>query len=312
MTDVSIVIPTRNRSALLQTTLRSALGQKGVNIEVIVVDEASDDDTPSVLAGISDRRLRVIRNDRPLGLPGARNRGGGEARGEWLVFLDDDDLWAPDKLVRQVRAAADAGCEWAYTGAVNFEGRRIVYSRPPLPPQDVVAALRRYNAIPGGGSNVVMRRSTWRRVGPFEPRFRNGGEDWEMSIRLAKIGRPAWVCSPLVGKRVHASNMSLDTEEIVRATRLIESLHGTTADWGRVHRWLAERYLRSGNRRAASVQFARAAVRGQLPGVISDLGAIARRRLRRNRSTERRPAARGSAWTAAALEWLREFGIGVQ
>ena len=168
-----------------------------------------------------------------------------------------------------------------------------------------------YNAIPGGGSNVVMRRSTWRRVGPFEPRFRKGGEDWEMSIRLAKIAGPAWVCSPLVGKRVHASNMSLDTEEIVRATRLVESLHGTTADWGRVHRWLAERYLRSGNRRAASVQFARAAVHGQLPGVISDLGAIARRRLGRNRPTERRPAVRGNAWTAAALEWLREFGIGV-
>jgi glycosyltransferase involved in cell wall biosynthesis len=312
MTDVSIVIPTRNRSALLRTTLRSALGQKGANIEVIVVDEASADDTPSVLAGISDPRLRVIRNDRPLGLPGARNRGGGEARGEWLAFLDDDDLWAPDKLVRQVHAATDASCEWAYTGAVNFEDRRIVYSRPPIPPQDVVAALRQYNAIPGGGSNVVMRRSTWRRVGPFEPRFRNGGEDWEMSIRLAKIGRPAWVCSPLVGKRVHASNMSLDTEEIVRATRLIESLHATTADWGRVHRWLAERYLRSGNRRAASVQFARAAVRGQLPGVISDLGAIARRWLDRNRPTERRPAARLNAWTAADLEWLREFGIGVQ
>jgi glycosyltransferase involved in cell wall biosynthesis len=311
MTEVSIVIPTRNRSHLLQTTLRSAFGQRGVDIEVIVVDEGSTDDTQAVLARIHDPRLRVIRNHTSLGLPGARNRGGDEARGEWLAFLDDDDLWAPDKLVRQLRAASDASSEWVYTGAVNFEGQRIVYSRPPLAPEPAVAALLKYNAIPGGGSNVALRRSTWHRVGPFETRCRSGAEDWEMSIRLAKVGRPAWVCSPLVGKRVHASNMSLDTEEIVRATRLIEALHDTTADWGRVHRWLAERYLRSGNRRAAVVQFARAAARGQLPGVISDLRAIIGRRLG-ERPGDNTPEAGENAWTAAAVEWLREFGVGAQ
>jgi hypothetical protein len=134
-----------------------------------------------------------------------------------------------------------------------------------------------------------------------------------MSIRLAKHGPPAWVCSPLIAKRVHPSNMSLDIAEIVRATNLIEMLHNTEADWGRVHRWLADRYLRSGQRRAALGQLARAAVRGQLCGVASDLAAILRRGL--GRTVPKRAgdtASAPDAWTAMAAAWLREFEACIQ
>jgi glycosyltransferase involved in cell wall biosynthesis len=305
--DVSVIVPTRNRSALLATTLRSVFRQQDVEFEVIVVDEASTDDTPAVLAALGEARVRVIRHDAPRWLAAARNHGAAEARGEWLAFLDDDDLWAPDKLVRQLHAAQQAGRDWVYTGSVNFDGCRIVYSRPPLPPEEVVAALPRYNPIPGGGSNILGRRTTWLRAGPFDTRLRSG-EDWEMSIRLAKHGPPAWVCSPLIAKRVHPSNMSLDIAEIVRATKLIEALHNTAADWGRVHRWLAERYLRSGQRRAALGQFARAAGRGQLRGVISDLSAILQRRLgRRFGKADGQNAPSNDPWSATAAAWLRDF-----
>jgi glycosyltransferase involved in cell wall biosynthesis len=306
--DVSVVVPTRNRSALLALTLRSVLRQQEVDFEVIVVDEASSDDTPAVLAALGDPRVRVIRHETVHGLPAARNRGAAAARGDWLAFIDDDDLWAPDKLVRQIRAAQTAGRDWVYTGGVNIEGWRIVLSQPLLPPEEVVAALPRYNPIPGGGSNVIVQRPTWLRAGLFEPRFRNGGEDWDMSIRLAKIGLPAWVCSPLVAKRVHSSNMSLDVAEIVRATKLIEVLHGTHADWGRVHRWLAERHLRSGRRVAAVAHLVRAAGMGQARGVAADCHVVLRRRFRR---LVRRQADHsghpGDAWAAAAAAWLRVY-----
>jgi GT2 family glycosyltransferase len=207
--DVSVVLPTRNRSALLASALRSVVIQQGVRLEIIVVDEASTDDTAAVLGAIGDPRVRVIRHECSLGVSAARNRGAAEGRGDWLAFLDDDDLWAPDKLARQLHTAHATGRDWAYTGAVNItEDGRIAYGNPPLSPDEVVAALRRYNAIPGGGSNVVVRRKTWRQAGPFDSRLRNT-EDWEMWIRLARQGVPACVSSPLVGSRVHGANSSL-------------------------------------------------------------------------------------------------------
>jgi len=305
---VSVVVPTRNRSSLLSMTLRSVLRQRQVDLEVIVIDEASTDDTAALLATLGDARVRVIHHDRPHGVSAARNRGAAEAHGEWLAFVDDDDLWAPDKLGQQIHAAQTLGRDWAYAGSVNItEGGHVVYGRPPLSPEDVVAALPRYNAIPGGGSNVVMRRSTWMLVGPFDTRLRNT-EDWDMWIRLAKHGLPACVRRPLVGYRVHNSNSSLDIAEIVRGTKLIEALHHTTADWGRLHRWLAESCLRSGQRRDAVRQFTRAAARGQLPGVIADLAAIFRRRVVRHAPfLQTENVTTRDPWIAAAADWLREF-----
>ena len=307
MSLVSVVVPTRNRSGLLAVTLRGVLRQREVALEVIVVDEASTDATPAVLAGIGDPRVRTVRHETPRGVSTARNRGVAEARGEWVAFTDDDDLWAPDKLARQIYAAQAAGRDWSYAGSVNIgDGFGIVHGLPPLPPDEVVAALPRYNAIPGGGSNVVVRREALRRAGPFDTRLRNT-EDWEMWIRLAKAGPPAWVRSPLLAYRVHGSNSSLDIADILRGARRIEELHHTTADWGRLHRWLAESCLRTGQRRAALWQFTRAALRGQARAVAGDLAVIARRRLRR-RSPAPRPAERGDpAWIEQAAGWLREL-----
>jgi len=305
--NVSVVVPTRNRSGLLRKTLRSVLWQQQVELEVIVIDEASTDDTSAMLATLGDARVRVIRHDRPRGVSAARNRGAADAHGEWLAFVDDDDLWAPDKLVRQIQTAQTVGRDWAYAGSVNITERgHVVHGRPPLSPEEVVAALPRYNAIPGGGSNVVVRRATWMAAGPFDTRLRNT-EDWEMWIRLAKHGPPAYVCSPLVGYRVHISNSSLDIAEIVRGTQLIEALHHTTADWGRLHRWLAESCLRSGQRRDALRQFAMAAVRGQLRGVASDLQGIVRRRLARRVPRFGNESMRSSdPWMTTAMAWLQQ------
>jgi glycosyltransferase involved in cell wall biosynthesis len=305
--DASVVIPTRNRSALLAMTLRSVLHQRDVDLEVIVVNEASTDDTALKLATIGDSRVRVIHHDTPRGVSTARNHGAAAARGEWLAFVDDDDLWAPNKLARQIHAAEECGRHWAYTGSVNITGAcHIVYGKPPLAPDEIVAALPHYNAIPGGGSNVAVRRDTWLSVGAFDSRLRNT-EDWEMWIRLAKHGPPARVCSPLLAYRVHDANASLDIAEIVRGTKLIEALHQTRADWGRLHRWLAESYLRRGQRLAAVGQFMRAAFRGQAVEVAADLSNVVRRRVGRRFAWPPPGSRSNDAWVATAAEWLREF-----
>ena len=105
MPEVSVVIPTRDRSRLLGLTLHSVLWQRGVVVVVVVVDDGSTDDTAQTVAGLADPRVRLVRHDTAQGVSAARNRGITEAHGRWVAFLDDDDLWAPDKLACQLQAA---------------------------------------------------------------------------------------------------------------------------------------------------------------------------------------------------------------
>ena len=308
---VAVVVPTRNRRRLLALTLRSVLAQAGVEIEVIVVDEASTDDTVEWLTALADERVVIVRHATPQGVASARNHGAARAHGDWLAFVDDDDLWAPNKLSEQLRAAEARRADWVYAGSVNIaEGCRIVYGRPPLPPEQLIKALPRYNAVTGGGSNVIVRRKVWEQAGPFDTRLRNT-EDWEMWIRLAKLGPPACVPRPLLAYRVHESNSSLDVAEIMRGTKLIEEMHDIHADWGDLHRYMAESCLRKGRRGAALRQFVAAALHGHLRETASDIGIILRRKMRRltyrpevSAVTDRGPA---DPWITEAATWLNHL-----
>jgi hypothetical protein len=183
----------------------------------------------------------------------------------------------------------------------------VVRSQILLPPDQMVRALLRYDAIPGGGSNVVVRRTTWEKAGPFDTRLRSG-EDWEMWIRLAKLGLPACVCSPLVAKRLHDSNATLDIREIVRGAKLIQQLHHTTADWGRLHRWMGHVSMRAGQPATGLGQFGRAVLHGEVRGVAADLRATLKPYLIRRtvRGAHAGPV-QGDPWIQTATAWLEEF-----
>lgn len=101
---VSVVIPTRGRPELVQRAVRSALAQSLRDLEVVVVIDGPDFATRAALAGITDARLRVIALDAPRGAAGARNAGAAAARGSYIALLDDDDVWLPAKLQRQLAA----------------------------------------------------------------------------------------------------------------------------------------------------------------------------------------------------------------
>jgi glycosyltransferase involved in cell wall biosynthesis len=297
--EVSVVVPTRDRSGLLRTTLWSLLAQRNVDLEVIVVDDGSMDATADVVVSLGDTRVRMVRNVEPQGLSRARNRGIMEATGRWISFCDDDDVWAPSKLEKQLAAAHRLGRDWAYSGVVNIDGDLRPVSVPPvLSPDEVVAQLPRYNPIPGGGSNVVVRRRLLDLAGPFDPGLR-ALEDWEMSLRLSRLGPPAVAEHLLVGYRLHAGNMSLDVARILVSVRRIEQLHAIRVDHGRLHRWLAESCLRTGHRGEALRHWALAALAGETKGVGSDLRKILRRRLPRKRTRLTEPE-----WASEANEWL--------
>lgn len=264
---VTVVVPTKDRSELLAVTLDSLCRQTGVDAEVVVVDDGSLDATPQLLAGWRRGSVRVLRNERSLGVSEARNRGVAAARGAWIAFCDDDDVWAPDKLRSQLDAAAEAGRGWALGGVINFEPvSGVLLSLRPLPAQELARQLPWRNLVPGGCSNVVVRADLLATTGGFYPGLRVLA-DWDLWLRLLRTGPPAVVDAPLVGYRMHASSMSSDPGGLRAELREISARTadlrgGASVDAGWMHRWSGQTALRAGRRRDATAAFLRAARAG--------------------------------------------------
>jgi glycosyltransferase involved in cell wall biosynthesis len=265
---VSVVVPTLGRPALT-LALHSALSQRGVDVEVIVVDDGSDGTAGAIVERVGDPRVRLLGHHGRRGPGAARNTGVAAARGAWVAFLDDDDLWAPDKLARQLDAVRAAGRDWVYAGAVEVDERhRVLHAEPPIAPAEAVRQLPRRNVVPAGASNVMVHAAALSATGPFDPDLRNT-EDWDLFIRLAQRGPPAAVEAPLVAVRLHSGQASLTTARLVEELDLLERRHGVLVDRPSIHRGAAWACLRAGRRREALVGYVHAVRAG-------DLGSVAR------------------------------------
>ena len=302
MVDVSVVIPTRDRMALLRTALRSALAQDGVTSEVIVVDDGSENAVAPHYRDLNGR-VAVHRLAEPGGVSAARNTGIAVASGRWIAFLDDDDVWAPTKLARQVAAAAASDRNWVYAGYVDVDaGLELVAGTPPPDPDEVMDLLTGHNSVPGSASSVVVRATALARTGGFDVGLQVH-EDWDMWIRLARFGPPASVPEPLVALRWHTSNRSSQIEAMLRELPVIAHRHDIAVDYSRHLRWAAWTEWRSGRPGAAARWYLSAALRGDLPSLGRAAVARARPRGAQRRMTQRPP----SNWAAAADAWLREL-----
>jgi glycosyltransferase involved in cell wall biosynthesis len=278
--EVSVVVPTHNRRGLLALTLRSILGQRGVDLEVLVVDDGSSDGTAELVAGWGDPRVRLLRNASSQGVAAARNRGIAEAAGGWLGFCDDDDLWAPDKLARQLQAAHHSGRDWVYTGEVRIDlWQRIVGgTHPPAPPEEVATRLPHWNLVPGGCSSVIASKAALAVTGWFDPRLRNLA-DWDLWIRLGRTGPPACVPDLLVGYRLHGGSASRETGSILAEAEMLDRRKGVAVDRGDLEHYLGVLCLRSGRRRDALRHLATAARHGKVVGAGRGLVWMAQERL---------------------------------
>ena len=302
MVDVSVVIPTRDRPALLATALRSALEQGGVTSEVIVVDDGSE---PAVARKHHDADGRVVvrRHVHPRGVSAARNTGIADAKGRWIAFLDDDDVWAPTKLARQLAAASAIDANWVYAGYVDVDtDLQLVGGMPPPEPVEVMDLLTSHNSVPAGASNVVVRSTALARAGGFDVGLRVH-EDWDLWIRLARLGPPASVREPLVALRCHTANGSSQMEAMLRELPLIAHRHDMKVDYPRHLRWAAWTAWSSGRRSAAVRWYLSAAARGDLPSLGRAAVALARPQAALPR-VARRPL---SDWAMDADEWLRRL-----
>lgn len=282
--EASVVIPTHNRADLLERTLRSALDQRGVRHEVIVVDDGSADTTPAFLEGLTDPRLRTVRHDVAQGVARARNAGIAAARAPWVAFLDDDDLWAPTKLRRQLDAAARSGAGWVWTGMLSVDTQLnplLVYRSPP--PEGMAQRLLITSDIPAP-STVMVRTDLLRRLDGFDETLASPA-DWDLWIRLSRISPGAGVDEVLVAYVEHGANMLAGADDPYRARPEFDRIAAKHADlaaqagveFGHLwwNRWVASRHRRAGRRILAARTYLQDAVAHRRPdSLVRAVGAL--------------------------------------
>jgi glycosyltransferase involved in cell wall biosynthesis len=200
---VSVVIPSYNCARYLPEAIDSVLAQTYQNFEIIVIDDGSTDETAAVLRRYG-LPVRVVYQHNQ-GVAQARNHGIRQARGEWIAFLDADDVLLPHKLAAQLTVAAahpDAGMIHSGWNRVDAEGRVIMPVEPwhQVPELTLESWLRWKPVLP---SAMLFRRQWLEQTGGFDPRF-PPAEDTELVLRLSCLGcRAAWLRQITVNYRQH-------------------------------------------------------------------------------------------------------------
>lgn len=211
---VSVIVPTYNRSGLLRRAIQSVLRQTYARLEIIVVDDASHDNTATVVQTFSDARIRYVRHDRNRGGAAARNTGVRCANGDYIAFLDDDDQWAPEKTSAQLTLLRDYHVVLC-TGDRMFPSDRVG-ERVNVQLDDL-----RHGKFTAGGTGVLMARADVLRETMFDeslPRY----QDWDIFIRIALKHRVVYLNRALVlyndggHARITNSVLALNASELER------------------------------------------------------------------------------------------------
>jgi len=207
MPKVSVVIPAYNAMTYLPETLSSVLCQTFTNFEVLIVNDGSSDHIEKWASELTEPQVKFL-SQANQGPSSARNTGIAQAKGEYIAFVDADDIWEPTKLEKQVRCLDDnpaVGLVYNWTSVVDEQGkatgRVITYDAQ----GDVLRQILERNII--YCPSVIVRRCCFDMVGLFEPGLRFN-EDWEMWIRIASRYHFAVTKEPLVYYRQHPTNSS--------------------------------------------------------------------------------------------------------
>lgn len=205
---ISVVIPVFNGEKTIQETIKSVLVQTFTNFEIIVINDGSQDLTLEVISEIKDNRIQVHSYPN-AGLAASRNRGITSAKGEYIAFIDADDLWTSDKLEAQLHALQtnpDAAVAYSWTDYIDESsqflrrGSHITVNGNIYPHLLVIDFLE-------NGSNPLIRRQAFVEVGNFDESL-TAAEDWDLLLRLASRYHFICVPSPQILYRISSSSMS--------------------------------------------------------------------------------------------------------
>ena len=242
---VSVVIPAFNAMRTIGQTLESALSQTLAAIEVIVVDDGSTDATREAVRRIQDPRVRLVSQPN-RGASVARNTGIAQAKGEWVAFLDADDAWTANKLERQLTLMAlSPGCLASQTSAFLVDDDLRPHTlRHCRPSRDPLLAFLRFQNLPAAASSWLVKRDLLNQLGGFDPELVMH-EDWDLSVRLARLTHPLCIDEPLTLYRMHADNRSSDVDShIASGLRILDRLFSDPELPGRIRAHRREIYGR--------------------------------------------------------------------
>ena len=256
MPQVSVIIPTHNRSHLLRTALGSVVCQTFDDFEIVVIDDHSTDDTKSTVAKFADDRIRYLRNKGKNGPSIARNLGISAALGEYIAFLDDDDEWHNAKLEKQidlVNRCSQQVCG-VYTNRLIVD-KKTNHTISDDPGAEVLRGNLLYQLLiknPIHTSTLLVRKICFKKIGCFDESMRYM-EDRDLWIRLAMHWEFEYVDEPLVTAYYHGDehlshNLDGQTQgREILLSRYERFLKKHRKSWSKMHVCLGAQYCQLGN-----------------------------------------------------------------
>ncbi len=228
MPKVSVVIPTYNRPEFLASAIASVLNQTFQDFEIIVVDDASTDETPEVVDSFKDSKIKYIRHEINKGGSAARNTGIKASSSEYIAFLDDDDEWLPEKLKKQVEILDNCPQKvgGVYTGFLKIDkaSEKIIGQSIPLGKGSFIDDLIKDNRI-GTTSTHLLRRECFQKVGLFDENLPSS-QDFDMWVRLSREFHFEFIKEPLVKYSFHEKRISTDVEKKIKGIEIILERYG--------------------------------------------------------------------------------------
>ncbi len=211
MPQVSVIIPTYNYGHFIKEAIMSVLSQSYSDLEVIVVDDGSTDETSSIISSVKDSRISYIYQENQ-GLASARNSGIEIASGEYIGFLDADDIWMPNKLELQLsrfKKRSDVGLIYTGYEVIDDSGTYIVTRKAHKSEGDLISQLILGNIVSGSATTSLVRRKCFDKAGLFDKTLLSC-EDWDMWLRIAQFADFDCIDQPLAKIRLHGSNITCD------------------------------------------------------------------------------------------------------
>ena len=230
---VSVIVPTYKGTEFLREAIDSILAQTYPAVEPVIINDGSPDNTAEVLAEYGDRIVAITQQN--AGTASARNRGLKEITGDYVAFLDHDDLWHPDKLEKQMalfNQFPEAGM--VYCGRQFFDHyTRKITSEHPAEAELNVHQLLSMQAI--ALQAVVIKKSIIDELGGFDTGI-SGADDWELTIRIAAKYRVLGVPECLVDIRGHEGQQSINSDYMYQRIAIVldryRNLHTHFPTWG--------------------------------------------------------------------------------